>query len=204
MEGEWSPKTKIGKKVKSQEITELKEILEAGKPILEPEIVDVLLPELKSDTLSISTTQRTTDSGRKMKFRAIVVVGDGRGYVGIGSGKSEEIRPAIGYATRDAKKNIVHVKMGCGSWECRCGNPHSIPQRVEGKMGSTSVVLFPAPKGVGLAANDVIKKVMKMAGVKDIWSSTHGNTSNIYNTALATLHALNSMNNLKPYPKKGE
>ena len=203
MNGEWSPKTKIGKKVKEKEITDIDEILTSGHPILEPEIVDILIHDLKSETINIGTTQRVTDSGRKMKFRAIVVIGDGKGHVGLGAGKSEEIKPAIGYANREAKKKLIKVPMGCGSWECRCNETHSIPQRTEGKEGSTKVILYPAPKGVNLAANRIIKKVLNMAGVSDVWSKTSGTTSNKYNTASATINALNNLNKLKP-PKKGE
>jgi len=201
---EWKAKTKIGLMVQNKEITTIDQVLDTGKPILEPEIVDVLIPELKIDTISIKSTQRVTDSGRKMKFRAIVVIGDENGHVGIGAGKSEEIKPAIGYATRNAKKNIIKIEKGCGSWECRCGKTHSIPQRVEGKIGTTHVVLYPAPKGVGLAGNAIIKKVLKLAGINDIWTKCTGNTSNIYNMALASLNALDSYNKLKPNPEPGE
>lgn len=199
---EWMPKTKFGKKVKNKELTDIDDILLSGHPILEPEIVDVLIPDLKSETLEIKTTQRVTDSGRKMKFRAVVVVGDGKGHVGIGSGKSEEVKPAIGYALKEAKKNLINVKNGCGSWECRCGESHSIPKRTSGKEGSTKVTLYPAPKGVGLAANEVIRKVLAMSGVKDVWSKTLGNTRNISNTASATIKALDELNRSKV--KKGE
>lgn len=201
---EWSPKTKVGKKVKEKEITDIDEILKSGHPILEPEIVDILIPDLKSETLKIGTTQRVTDSGRKMKFRTIVVIGDGKGHVGLGAGKSEEIKPAIEYAIREAKKKIIRVPMGCGSWECRCNETHSIPQRTNGKEGSTKITLYPAPKGVNLAANRVIKKVLEIAGVSDVWSKTSGTTSNRYNTASATINALNNLNKLKPQKEKGE
>ncbi len=197
----WQPKTKIGKMVKSKEIADIDDLLKSGRPLIEPEIVDILIPDLKSETLSISSTQRVTDSGRKIKFRAIVVVGDEKGRVGIGAGKSEEVKPAIEYAIRDAKKNMILIKQGCGSWECRCKEKHSVPQRTFGKEGSTKITLYPAPKGVGLAVNEIIKKVLHMAGVKDVWSKTEGNTANIYNTASATIKALNNLNRLKP---KGE
>ncbi|MFA5049703.1 MAG: 30S ribosomal protein S5 [Candidatus Micrarchaeia archaeon] len=199
----WQPKTKIGKRANAKEITDIDELLKSGKPIIEPEVVDLLIPDLKSETLSISSTQRVTDSGRKIKFRAIVVVGDGKGRVGIGAGKSEEVKPAIEYAIRDAKKNLIIIEHGCGSWECRCKEKHSVFQRTTGKEGSTKITLYPAPKGVGLAANEVIKKVLQMAGVKDVWSKTQGNTANIYNTASATMKALNNLNRLKP-KKQGE
>ncbi|MBD3398533.1 30S ribosomal protein S5 [Candidatus Micrarchaeota archaeon] len=196
----WAPKTEIGKLVKNKEIATIEEIFNRGKPILEPEVVDALLPELEAETLSVSPTQRTTDSGRKMSFRVIVVLGDKKGHVGIGVGKNDEVKPAIDYAMLDARKNLISVKTGCGSWECKCGTPHSIPREVRGKYGSTEVVLKPAPKGLGLAANSVVKKVLTIAGVKDIWSFSRGSTANVYNMAMATMDALNSLNSMKPQP----
>ena len=196
----WSPKTEIGKLVKNKDITTFEEILERGKPILEPEIIDALFPELEAETLMVSPTQRTTDSGRKMSFRVIVVLGDKKGHVGIGVGKNNEVKPAIDYAMLDARKHMISVKSGCGSWECRCGTPHSLPREVEGKFGSTKVVLKPAPKGLGLAANAVVKKVLAIAGVKDVWSASGGSTSNTYNMAMATINALDSLNRMKPQP----
>lgn len=204
MEEEWTPKTKVGKMVKNQEITDIDDVLKLGHPILEPEIVTFLIPDLQTDTLDIKSTQRVTDSGRKIKFRAVVIVGDGKGHVGLGAGKCEEVKPAIEYATREAMKNIIRTDKGCGSWECRCKEKHSILQATQGKEGSTKVVLYPAPRGVGLAANEVIKKVVRMTGVEDVWSKTLGNTSNVYNTASATIDALNNLNKIKPRKKVGE
>jgi small subunit ribosomal protein S5 len=196
----WVPRTSIGKRVKAGEISSIDQILEDGTLILEPQIVDILLPELEAETLSISPTQRSTDSGRKMQFRAVLVLGDRKGHVGIGVGKCEEVKPAIEYAMRDARKNIVKVTMGCGSWECKCGTPHSVPQRLVGKYGATIITLKPAPKGLGIAANSVVRKVLAMAGLKDVWSSALGSTSNVYNTSMATVKALDSINRKKPQP----
>jgi len=196
----WTPKTEMGRQVKNKEITTLEEIFNRGKPILEPEIIDALLPELEADTIMVSPTQRATDSGRKMSFRVIVVLGDKKGHVGIGVGKNEEVKPAIDYAMLDARKHMISVKSGCGSWECRCGTSHSMPREVRGKYGSTEVVLKPAPKGLGLAANAVVKKVLTIAGVDDVWSFSKGSTANIYNMAMATVNALDSLNQMKPQP----
>lgn len=196
----WNPKTSLGKMVKNGEITSVEEIFDMGKPIIEPEIVDILLPNMEAETLQLSSTQRVTDSGKKISFRAVVVIGDANGHVAIGVGKSDEVKPAIDYAIRDAKKHIISIKMGCGSWECKCGGIHSIPRKVIGKQGSTIVVLKPAPKGLGLAANKIVKTVLRRAGVKDVWSSSLGQTANVYNTAIATIKALNNLTNLKPQP----
>jgi len=196
----WEPKTEIGRRVKNKDITDLEEIYNMGKPILEPEIIDALLPELEAETLTVSPTQRTTDSGRKMSFRVVVVLGDKKGHVGIGVGKNDEVKPAIDYAMLDARKHMISVKKGCGSWECRCGGTHSLPREVLGKFGSTQVVLKPAPKGLGLAANAVVKKVLTIAGINDVWSFSKGSTDNTYNMAMATINALDSLNTMKPQP----
>ncbi|MEM3399682.1 MAG: 30S ribosomal protein S5 [Candidatus Micrarchaeia archaeon] len=196
-EEQWVPRTEIGKKVAAKEITSIDEIFFLGKPILEHQIVDMLLPNLKAETLEMSVTQRMTDCGRKSQFKAIVIVGDGNGHVGIGVGKAEEARPAIISAERDAKRNIISVPLGCGSWECGCGGEHSLPIIVKGKSGSVELTLKPAPKGLGIAANEVVKKVLSIAGVKDAWSFSRGHTETVYNTAMATYDALNSLNRLK-------
>jgi small subunit ribosomal protein S5 len=193
----WQPKTKLGMMVKSGEITDFDQIVEMGKPVLETEIVDVLIPELETETLEVRSTQRVTDSGKRTKFRVLVVLGDRKGHVGLGVGKCEELKPALDYAVQDAKKNIISVKFGCGSWECRCGQTHSVTEMLTGKEGSTVVKLKPAPKGLGLAANDIVKKVLGMAGVKDVWSQTLGG-SNTFNMASAAIKALDSANTLRP------
>ncbi len=193
----WQPKTTIGKMVKAGEIQSVEQIFEMGKPIIEPELVDVLLPNMESETLHVGSTQRVTDSGKRMQFRIVVVIGDRNGHVGIGVGKSEEIKPALEFAIRDAKKNIISVISGCGSWECKCQVKHSLPQKTIGKEGSTIITLKPAPRGLGLAGNDVVKKVLSMAGIKDIWSASSGGR-NVYNMAIAAISALDNLNKLKP------
>ncbi len=193
----WTPRTMMGAKVKSGEVTTLEEVLSSGRRILEPEMVDVLLPDMESETLEIKTTQRVTDSGKRVKFRVVTVIGDRKGHVGLGVGKSDELKPAMDYAIRDAKKNMLAIKTGCGSWECKCSMHHSVTSRTVGKEGSTVVMLKPAPRGLGLAANDAVKKVLGMAGVKDVWSQAQGG-KNIYNMAVATMKALDNLNLLKP------
>ncbi len=193
----WIPKTQIGKKVKAGEITSLEEIYALGKPVLEAEIIDYLLPTLESETLEIKNTQRMTDCGRKMQFRAIVIVGDKNGHVGIGAGKSEEVRPAIESASKNARRNIISVPRGSGSWEDTLKAPHSIPIKAIGKNGSVEVSIKPAPRGVGVAANPIVKKVLQYAGVKNAWSFSRGRTRNIYNMAMATINALSSLNSMR-------
>jgi small subunit ribosomal protein S5 len=187
---EWIPRTRVGRLVKEGKITRIEEIFRQNLPILEPEIVDVLLPDLEHEVLDVSIVQKMTDSGRITKFRAVVVVGNREGIVGLGKGKARQFRFAIEKAIRNAKLNIIPVRRGCGSWECTCGEPHSVPFIVRGKSGSVEVIIKPAPKGTGLVAGDVAKKVLELAGIKDAWTQTKGETRTSYNFARATYLAL--------------
>jgi small subunit ribosomal protein S5 len=193
----WTPKTTLGKRVLAGEITNMEQIYEKNLAILEPEIIDKLVPNLQEVVLNIRTVQRTTDSGRKGSFSIAVVVGNKDGFVGVGTGKGLEVRPTIERAMRNAKKNIIHIRRGCGSWDCRCDNPHSIPFAVRGRYSSVKIELKPAPKGTGIIAGKSAKKVLELAGVKDVWSRAVGKTSTTLNFAMATLEALHQTRKTK-------
>jgi small subunit ribosomal protein S5 len=193
----WQPKTKVGEMVKLGQITSIDQIFAMGKPIKEVEIVDVLIPAIQNKVLEIASVQRMTKNNRKQKFRATVVVGDMNGHMGVGTGKDVEVKPAIESAIRDAKKKIIPVRFGCGSWECNCGTSHTLPLTVRGKCGSVQVILKPAPRGVGIVANKVIKSVLQLTGASDAWSFSRGRTRDIYNMAVASYNALSSMNKLR-------
>jgi len=120
----------------------------------------------------------------------VVAVGNEAGYVGLGFAKAKQMREAIDKAIVEAKLNIIPVRLGCGSWECRCGKPHSVPIRTWGKAGSIEMTLIPAPRGTGLVAGDTAKIVLRLAGVKDVWTLTKGETRTKENMAKATLEAL--------------
>lgn len=190
MEIEWEPKTKLGRLVKNGEIRTMGEALRAGLPLKEPEIVDILLPDLKDEILDVNMVQRMTDSGRRVKFAITVAVGNEDGYVGLGHAKGKEVGASIRKAIEDAKLNIIEIRRGCGSWECRCGKPHTLPFAVRGKCGSVEVYFKPAPQGLGLACGDVAKKILRLAGVKDIWAFTRGTTRTTVNYAKAVYDAL--------------
>jgi len=193
----WVPKTEIGQKVASGEIGSLDQIYAMGKMPLELEIVDKLLPGLREEVLGVETTQRTTDCGRKISFRAIVAIGDGIGYVGIGAGKSAEVRPAIASAIKDAKRHLIKVNLGCGSWECLCGGKHTVPVKLVGRGGSVRVTIQPGPRGLGIAGNETVRKVLELAGVKDVWTFSKGRTRSVYNMACAVVDALDLLNHMK-------
>lgn len=184
------PRTRVGRLVKEGKITRIEEIFRQNLPILEPEIVDVLLPNLEHEVLDVGIVQKMTDSGRITKFRAVVVVGNRDGIVGLGKGKARQFRFAIEKAIRNAKLNVIPVRRGCGSWECTCGEAHSVPFTVRGKSGSVEIILKPAPKGTGLVAGDIAKKVLEFAGIRDVWTQTKGETRTSYNFARATYLAL--------------
>ncbi len=195
--GTWEPKTKIGQQVKAGTITSLEQIFATGKPIKETEVVDTLLPGMEDKVLEIASVQRMTKNNRKQKFRATVVVGDRNGHIGIGVGKDTEAKPAIDTGIRDAKKHIISVNLGCGSQECECNTPHSLPLRLSAKCGSAEVILKPAPKGVGIVASDTVRSVLELAGVKDVWTFSRGRTRDVYNMSLATYKALAKLYELK-------
>ena len=193
----WVPRTSIGRAVKQGEITSLIDVLAKGKAILESEVVDYLVPNLMQETIELSSTQRMTDSGRKSKYRAVVVVGDGESFISIGQGKADEVRPAIETAIKDAKINIIHTNLGCGSAECACGTKHSMPIKVKGRHGGVRVTLMPAPKGTGLVANKIVRKVLQLAGIKDVWTRAEGRTRNRFNTVMAVVNAIDQLNQIR-------
>ncbi|RLG76694.1 MAG: 30S ribosomal protein S5 [Thermoprotei archaeon] len=191
---EWVPRTKLGWMVKQGQITSIREIFENNLVIREPEIVDYLLPDLKHEILDVTLVQKMTDAGRVSRFRVLVAVGNEDGYVGLGLGKARQLRIAIEKALIDAKLNITPVRRGCGSWECSCGEPHSIPFVVRGVSGSVEIVLKPAPRGTGLVAGDVAKVVLRLAGVQDVWTWSRGETRTTVNFAKAVFVALRNTN----------
>ncbi len=208
----WKPKTALGRKVKNGEITSIEPILDSGLRILETEIIDALLPDLTEELLMIGQakgkfgggqrrtfrqTQKKTAEGNKPSFGTLIVVGNGNGYVGLGYGKSKETVPAREKAIRRAKLNITKVLRGCGSWQCFCKSPHSIPFEVTGKCGSAIIKLMPAPKGTGLKVASECRKLLAAAGIKDIWSKTLGQTRTTINLVPACYSAIKQLTNTK-------
>ena len=195
---EWIPKTKLGRLVKEGHINSIEEILHNNYRIREPEIVDALFPELRQEVVDVSMVQRQSDSGQQKSFRLTVIVGNGEGVLGIGIGKAPEFVPAVRAAEARAKLNITMFRRGCGSWECRCHDPHSIPFEVDGTSGSVRVTLRPAPKGTGLVTADVGKIVLRIAGLHDVWSITKGRSRTSSNFAKAFVDALTKTYRMLP------
>jgi len=187
---DWKPRTKLGRMVREGKITSMSEALSSGLPLREAEIVDILLPNIEDEVLSVNMVQRMTDSGRRGKFAITTVVGNGDGFVGLGHVKGKEVGQAIRRSIDDAKLNLIEIKRGCGSWQCGCMKPHTLPYRVFGKSGSVEITFIPAPRGVGLAVGNVAKHVLRLAGVKDAWSITDGKTRTTVNMARAAFESL--------------
>ncbi len=204
----WEPRTKLGKEVKRGKIKNIDEIIEEDRKVLETEIVDYLLP-VKTDLIAIGQskgkfgggkrrawrqTQRITKEGGVMTFSAMAVAGDEKGHVGLGTGKAQETLPARDKATKKAKLNIKKVTRDCSAFDCSCSEPHSIPFVVEGKSGSVRIKLIPAPQGTGLVCANELKKIFKLAGIKDIYSKTSGKVRTTFNLVKACIDALEKTN----------
>ena len=186
----WEPRTRLGKQVVEGEIDSIQDALNSGLPLKESEVVDQLVPDLEDEVLDINMVQRMTDSGRRVKFRCVVAVGNRDGLIGYAEGRDDQVGGAIQKAIDVAKLNIIDVSRGCGSWECGCGRPHTVALRTEGKAGSVEVELQPAPRGLGLAGGETVRKVLELAGIEDIWTRSSGNTRTTVNFAKATFNAL--------------
>ena len=208
----WIPRTQLGKDVRTGKIKDIDEIFAEGRKIMEPEIVDLLINDLKTDSLFIGQakgkfgggkrrafrqTQKKTKESNVLTFGVMAVVGDGHGHVGLGYGRASETLPAKEKAFRIAKLNITKIPRGCGSYNCSCDEEHSVLLTVEGKCSSVSVKLIPAPQGTGLVIGDEMKKILRVAGIKDVYSKCLGNTKTTFNTAKACMKALSKLGDIK-------
>ena len=204
----WEPKTKLGKEVKAGKVKNIDEILDNDRKILEPQIVDKLIP-VKSDLLAIGQakgkfgggkrrawrqTQRITKEGGVLTFAAMAVVGDENGHVGVGNGRAGETLPARDKATRKAKLNLIKVTRGCAAFDCDCSLKHTVPFEVTGKSSSVSVTFIPAPQGTGLVCANELKKILKMAGIQDVYTKTSGKVRTTFNLVKAAIEALKETN----------
>ncbi len=189
---EWKPRTTLGSQVASGTINSMDQVYENGMRIQEAEIVRHLLPDIKSQVVHVGIVQKQTDAGEMTRFGAIVAVGNEAGWFGIGKGKASQMRIAIDKATNAAYLDVIPVKLGCGSWECRCSQLHSVPFRVRGKGGSVNVEIVPGPRGLGLVAGENIRSLLKLAGLRDAWTKSFGSTNTMSSTTKAIFNALRS------------
>jgi len=182
--------TKLGRLVKERRIRSLEEIFLHSLPIKESQIIDHFLSSdvLKEEVMKIAPVQKQTMAGQRTKFKAWIVVGDSNGHIGIGVKCANEVANAIRGALVDAKMSIVPIRRGY--WGIKFGSAHTVPCKVTGKCGSVRVRLVPAPRGTGIVAARVPKKVLTFAGIKDVYTQTKGSTKTVGNFLFATYHAL--------------
>ena len=142
--------------------------------------------EFKEKVVNISRVTKVVKGGKKMGFRAVVVVGDMKTKVGLGIGKAAEVSAAIRKGVEAGKKNMIEFPLISGT----------IPHDVLGKFSASSVVLRPAPRGTGVIAGGAVRTILELAGLKNIVAKSIG-SANPINVARATLDALGSLKNLE-------
>lgn len=138
--------------------------------------------EFDKQVVSVRRVQKVVKGGRTLRFSALVVVGDRKGRVGIGIGKSKEVSAAIEKATTDARKNVVNIPIV----------NDTIPHNTIGKFSATSIIMLPAPEGTGVIAGGSTRAVIELAGIKNIVTKRHG-SSNKMNCVKATMNGLLSL-----------
>lgn len=184
----WVPATKLGRLAHAGKLSSIEEIYAHSLPIKEVQIIDALLPGLKDEVMKIKPVQKQTTAGQRTRFRAVVIVGDSNGHVGLGTKTSSEVAMAIRSAINIAKLNVIPVRRGY--WGSRIGLPHSVASKVTGKCGSVTVRLVPAPRGKGIVASPGVAKMLEFAGVQDVFTQSVGSTRTLENTLKALFAAL--------------
>jgi len=188
-EGEWYPTTKLGRLVKEKLIKRLEDIYLFSMPVKEYQIIDFFLgTKLKDEVMRIGPVQKQTAAGQRTRFKAYVVVGDRDGHIGLGAKCSKEVANAIRGAIIDAKLNVIPVRRGY--WGNMIGLPHTVANKITGSAGSVRLRLVPAPRGTGLVAARIPKKVLQFAGIEDVFTASKGKTKSGGNFIKATFDAL--------------
>ena len=142
--------------------------------------------ELKEKVVHVSRVAKVVKGGRTFRFSVLVVVGDEKGRVGVGSGKAAEVPDAIKKASEEARNNMIDVSIVNGT----------LPYASTTEFGSTKVIIKPAPEGIGVIAGGAVRPVLELAGVKDITVKTLG-SRNARNVVYATIKALKETRTLE-------
>jgi len=144
-------------------------------------------------------TQKKTKEGNVLTFSSMAIVGDKKGHIGVGFGRAKETLPSREKAMRNAKLNIIKINLGFESPESELKGaiPHTVPFKVEGKTGSVRITLWPAARGTGLVIGDECKKVLKLVGIKDIYSKSDGKTKTTFNLVKSCIDALSKTTEMR-------
>lgn len=185
------PVTKLGRLVKDGKIKSMEEIYLFSLPVKEYQIVDFFLPKLKDEVMKIMPVQKQTRAGQRTRFKAFVAIGDFEGHVGLGVKCAKEVATAIRGAIILAKLSVIPVRRGY--WGTALGDPHTVPSKVSGKVGSVMCRLIPAPRGTGIVAAPASKRLLELAGVQDVYTQSKGSTATMGNFLKATFAAVSGL-----------
>jgi ribosomal protein uS5 len=166
----------------------MEEIYLFSLPVKEYQIVDFFLPKLKDEVMKIMPVQKQTRAGQRTRFKAFVAIGDSDGHVGLGVKCAKEVATAIRGAIVLAKLSVVPVRRGY--WGAKLGDPHTVPSKVSGKVGSVMCRLIPAPRGTGIVAAPASKRILQLAGIEDCYTQSKGSTATMGNFLKATFVAV--------------
>lgn len=183
--------TKLGRLVKAGKIASLEEIYLHSLPVKEYQIIDHFFAGgegLTDELMKIMSVQKQTTAGQRTRMKCFVAVGDNNGHLGLGVKCAKEVATAIRGGIIQAKLNLVPVRRGY--WGSRMGLPHTVANKLTGKCGSVRVRLIPAPRGTGLVGSPVAKKLLSMAGINDVYTSSRGHTRTTGNYIKAMYNAL--------------
>ncbi|USS92599.1 30S ribosomal protein S5 [Fructobacillus americanaquae] len=148
------------------------------------------LGELEENVVAINRVTKVVKGGRRLRFGALVVVGDKQGHVGFGTGKAQEVPEAIRKAVEDAKRNLITVPT-VGT---------TIPHEVLGEWAGGKILVKPAKEGAGVAAGGATRSVMELAGINDVTAKSLGSSTPV-NVVRATFDALNSLKDAEQVAK---
>lgn len=152
------------------------------------------IDEFKDQVIDLRRVTRVTKGGKRMRFRATIVIGNGKGKVAVGIAKGADVMEAISKAKFQAKKNVIEVKMA----------GKTIPHKVEAKFSSAVIMIKPAASGHGLMAGGAPRVVLTMAGIQDVTAKTISRTPNKLTNAIATIEALKKLKDPKPSKEKSK